>query len=197
MVFAYKKPSPGYFISKLKDIEYTFRGDYLSNCLGKKKKKNNFEQNPLENLSLPFQEILALCSTKVKETGYNLRNLMKDEEFCFKVEELVNNFLQLIEFDHLTHYKEQDAFRKNIYDENEDGDKDSPINEEQNFGEEEEPFQAEEEEFKDENEDEVMENEIKQDYFSIPKLDSNDKELKITKYSKIQINEETLNLIAY
>jgi len=42
-----------------------------------------------------------------------------------------------------------------------------------------------------------MENEIKQDYFSIPKLDSNDKELKITKYSKIQINEETLNLIAY
>jgi len=54
---------------------------------------------------------------------------MKDKEFCFKLE---------IEFDHLTHYNEQDTFKKNTHDENKDEDKDSPINEEQNFGEEEE-----------------------------------------------------------
>ena len=64
-------------------------------------------------MSLPFQELLDLCCKKIDEAGYNLRSLMKDEEFCLKTEELVNNFMNLIEFDHLNHYKEQDVFQKN------------------------------------------------------------------------------------
>jgi len=33
-VFEYKKPRAGYFIEKLKQLEFEFRGDYLANCKG-------------------------------------------------------------------------------------------------------------------------------------------------------------------
>jgi len=153
-------------------------------------------------MSLPFQELLDLCCKKIDEAGYNLRSLMKDEEFCLKTEELVNNFMNLIEFDHLNHYKEQDVFQKN-QDQDDDEENNDVKNEEQKSREEAESEQTkddeEEEEFEDnkaegEEEEREMSDEL---YFPLPKLSTSDEELKILKCSKIKVAKNVLDLFSY
>jgi len=115
MVFAFKNPSPEYFISKLKEIEHIFRGQYLSHCMGKNKdgKNGNFEKGSLENMTLPSTDLLNFCSTKLKETHYNLRSLQRDDNFCTKVYELVDTVISSIEFVHLKSFKEQEILDNN------------------------------------------------------------------------------------
>jgi len=152
-------------------------------------------------MSLPFQELLDLCSKKIDEAGYNLRSLMKDEEFCLKSEELVNNFMDLIEFDHLNHYKEQDVFQKN-QDQDDNEENNDIKKEEQKSREEIESEQTkdeEEEEFEDnKGEGEWDEREMSDEvYFPLPKLSTSNEELRILKYSKIKVVKNVLDLFSY
>ena len=152
-------------------------------------------------MSLPFQELLDLCSKKIDEAGYNLRSLMKDEEFCLKTEELVNNFMDLIEFDHLNHYKEQDVFQKN-QDQDDNEENNDIKKEEQKSREEIESEQTkdeEEEEFEDnKGEGEWDEREMSDEvYFPLPKLSTSNEELRILKYSKIKVVKNVLDLFSY
>ena len=100
MIFEYVNPKAGYFVEKIKEVEYQFRGQYLSQCSGKKKKWN-FEKNPLENISLPYEEILNACASLIKTGGYKLRETKKREEFVKDLQNLVSGFLELINFEHL------------------------------------------------------------------------------------------------
>ena len=63
----------------------------------------------LESFDLtPYTEIFELSSEKLQETNCNLRSLKNDENFCTKAEELINSFLDAIEFQHLKSYREQE-----------------------------------------------------------------------------------------
>jgi len=107
MIFEYVNPKAGYFVEKIKEVEYQFRGQYLSQCSGKKKKWN-FEKNPLENISLPYEEILNACASLIKTGGYKLRETKKREEFVKDLQNLVSGFLELINFEHLMTQKEKE-----------------------------------------------------------------------------------------
>ena len=97
-VFGVKKPRAGFFIEKLKEIEFTFRGDYLDGCQGRRrKKKYNFQKNPLENLQLPYQELLDICLKAAHEKQYCLQELQKDSEFVKKIETLTLNYMEIVE----------------------------------------------------------------------------------------------------
>jgi len=77
----------GYFICKLKGIEYNFHGDYLLQCQGKRKTNImwNFQKNPLENMTLSYQGLLDLwTAADIKEENYELRPLKTKREFLEK-----------------------------------------------------------------------------------------------------------------
>ena len=87
-VFQFAKPRPGYFIEKIKEIELKFRGEYLSQCEGKKKKsKSNLDKNPLEGMSLPYEELIQTCATIASEAAYSFKELKKNKKFidCIRI----------------------------------------------------------------------------------------------------------------
>jgi len=114
-VFEWKKPRPGYFIEKIKEIEFTFRAEYLARCKGQNiiTKKFNFRKNPLENMHLPNLELLDLCNQIFEEKGYTLRNCDRLEEFKTKLEMLTCKYLSQIDFTHLRSQKEQEKLENN------------------------------------------------------------------------------------
>ena len=106
-VFEYAKPRAGYFISKLKDIEYQFRGKYLEKCKGgRKKSKSNIEKNPLENMTLPYEHLIENCAKLFEEAKFDLDVLKKNELFMDTIKDLAGKFIDLIGFEHLTSQRE-------------------------------------------------------------------------------------------
>ena len=86
-------------MEKLKEIEFTFRGEYLDGCKGrKKKKKHNFEKNPLENLDLPYHELFESCLKIAEQKSYDLRSIYSDKGFIKKIEMLTSSYIDIIEF---------------------------------------------------------------------------------------------------
>ena len=84
-------------------------------CQGKKKKqKSNFDKNPLENISLPYEEIIEGCVKLVKEANFNFSILKKNEEFMNTVQELASKFIELINFDHLLTQQEAEKIENQL-----------------------------------------------------------------------------------
>jgi len=124
-VFEFSKPRPGYFISKLRGIEFKFRGDYLQQCQGKirRKIKYNFEKNPLGNLTLPSQQIFDLCKQLAEEKKYNLRSLRETEGFFDTIQNLASKYIDTIQFNHLPRQRDAEKLEDQLFrDENEEED---------------------------------------------------------------------------
>lgn len=96
-------------MEKIKDVEFRFRGEYLAQVQARRRrKKYNFEINPLENLELPQKELFELCQNKVKEQNYKMRSLEKDKLFFDSIETLITEYISQIELNHLPTQREKE-----------------------------------------------------------------------------------------
>jgi hypothetical protein len=150
LIFDCKKPSPGYFIQKLKEIEFCFRDEYLQYCQGK---KWNYKVSPLASLQLPYQELLKLTEKILKDHTYDLKSLLKEEKFGKNIQSLISSYVDTIEFTHLKSQREKDKLEAEETDSCEDEDN---KDQEEDFPNHEDC--VEEEEAIEEEEDEQLEN---------------------------------------
>ena len=86
----------------------------MDHCQGRRKtKKFNFKKNPLESIELPYENILALCGNQTKSQNYNLRKFHQDEQFILQIKNVVNLYIDHIEFSHLKTQKEAEEIQLN------------------------------------------------------------------------------------
>lgn len=161
-MFEYKKPRAGYFINKIKEVEFRFRAEYLYKCEGKKPKpKSNLEKNPLENLTLPHKTILDLCTKSIEENNHNLPQLKTNKEFIENIETMVTKYIQSIDFSHLQTQAETERKQNQILNNSEESK--SANDGVEKAEEKEEKEEEEEEEIEEEDDDDDDEEEGKKE----------------------------------